>query len=238
MLRTLGHHLAAIVLLGATALLTTVGKEEFIPGTLGTRGFGYGALVLLGAALSIGPLARLAPALFARLLPFRRAVGVWSAVGAVVHLLYVLKLVERYNLTLVTMFLKSHQVPAIGKFVNDYYLDVRDPMTGHVVLLAWTGGVALVILAALALISNDRAQRWLGQSTWKLIQQQAYTAFLFVALHVLIMAVGNKLKGTLGLLTWAPWFLLAVAALQAAGFVRTVWKQRSRKPPRDRAAAS
>jgi len=53
------------------------------------RAFGDASIVLLFASLSLGPAARLWRR-FARILPWRREVGVWSAVTGLVHTVLVL----------------------------------------------------------------------------------------------------------------------------------------------------
>lgn len=224
-LATLRHHAVALLVLSAGAWMGLAGLPDLAPKeSLGVRAFGYGALLLLGVTLAIGPLARLQPRLFSRLLPYRRATGIWSAVSALHHLLYMPTLVGNYRLTLWSIFGTRTTYPG---GTSQFSVAIWDRMVGHLPLMAWTGGIALAILLVIALVSNDGMQRWLGQSTWKLVQQQAYTAFVFVALHILTMKYVAKLKTTPPLLWWAPWLLLIVAGLQFAGFVYTVWKKRS-----------
>ncbi len=222
---TVRHHVAALLVLALGAWMGVRGLPEYtMKGSLEVRAFGYGALLLLGATLAIGPLARIQPRLFSRLLPYRRATGIWSAVSAGVHLLYVPALVKPFGLTLWTMF--GRRVTGF-EGESRFYVDIWDPMLGHIPQMAWTGAIALTTMTVIALVSNDWMQRWLGQATWKLVQQQAYTAFVFVALHILTMQYVRKLKGTPPLLKWAPWLFVAVAGLQFAGFTYTVWRKRS-----------
>jgi len=228
MSRAWREHGAAVGILVLVGGLSIVGVKEQVPGTLGTRAFGYGALVLLAAALSIGPVARLWPRRLAALLPYRRAIGIWSALAGVVHFLFVLQLVgfELYHRNLVTLFFHEIYRPyETGPRRTTYIPALFD----HLSLVAWAGLAALVILAGIALVSNDRAQRFLGNSSWKLIQQQAYSAIMFVAVHILLMKYGGKLKLSPPLQWWAPWLPLCVALLQAAGFIFTVWRQRTRR---------
>lgn len=247
MLKTWRYHAWAVGLLAVVGTLSLIQLmalflpdvpfwvEERVPGTLGTRFFGYGALALLGTALAIGPLARLRPRPFARLVLYRRAMGIWSALAGGVHLLFVLQLVsyEFYKKTWLTLFLHpyvSYNVDST-RMVN-YRLDTTMPLT----VVAWTGLFALLLLLVIALVSNDWSQRFLGQATWKLIQQWSYTAFLFVTLHVLTMRYGGKLKLSPPLARWATWLLLAVALLQMAGFLYTVWRRRSTRGGSENAA--
>lgn len=244
------HHLWAVLILAAAGLSTVIlppsaawpeGSrtlpflmQEQMDGTLGTRFFGYGALVLLGLALSIGPLSRLRPRLFARFMPYRRPVGIWSALAAVAHLLFVLQMVSSdfYRKTWLTLFVHEYVwYGENGQRMVDNRLQL-DTLSG----VAWTGLIALLLLLIIALVSNDWSQRFLGQATWKLVQQWSYTAFLFVSLHLLIMRWGGKMKLAPPLTRWVFWLLGGVALLQFAGFVYTVWKRRSGRGGADAAA--
>ncbi|MFZ5815628.1 MAG: hypothetical protein ACOY93_10060 [Bacillota bacterium] len=238
------HHVTAVGILLAAGLWTVLIPPrpgdtrpfpflmpEQAPGALGTRFFGYGALVLLGLALAIGPLARLRPGWFARWIPYRRAIGIWSALSGAVHLLFVLQMLtfdfyrQMYGPSWYHLFVRTMTVvDSNGESFTRYFL--RADVTSWV---AWTGLLALLLLLVVAAVSNDWAQKLLGQSAWKLVQQWSYSAFLFVALHLLLMKYGAKLKVSPPLTRWALWLLLAVALLQAAGFVYTVWRRERRR---------
>lgn len=229
MLRRFTPHIWGVMFLVAVGALTCIPllKRELIPGLLGTRFFGYGALLLLGLALIIGPLARLRPRPFARFVPYRRAMGIWSALSGIAHLLFVLQMVghEFYRKTWLTLFVQRFpEFDAPGNAPIHYGLNLEP-----VGIVAWLGLIALSLLLLIALVSNDRLQRFLSAATWKLVQQWSYTAFLFVSLHLLTMQFGGKLKLSPALAGWALWFLLAVALLQAVGFGHTIWKRRSRQ---------
>lgn len=221
-------HLYAALLLTAVAVLSIVGMKKPEPGVLGTRAFGYGSLVLLSCALMIGPLSRLWPRKLSWLIPHRRAVGIWSAIAGVIHLLYVLQLVAHpvFGRTWLTLFLSS-ALHYDGEWHEVYRLRPLDNVT----TLAWVGLIALLLLVLVALVSNRSSEGFLGHAAWKLIQQQAYTAMLFVSLHILIMRFGTKSKISPALLWWAPWLLLLVLLLQIAGFVATVAKTKRRAKP-------
>lgn len=219
------HHMIAAAVLAGVGVGSIIGMKDPMPGVLGTRAFGYGALVLLSSALAIGPLARLWPRRLSTLLPYRRAIGIWSAVAAATHLLFALQMVQHSfdKRTPVTLFV--HEWAFFDETAQSmqirHHLFLQDNLT----VMAWVGLIALFLLVMIAAVSNDRVQRFLGQPAWKLIQQQAYTAILFASLHVLIMRFGGKLKGSPGLLWWAPWLLLAVLCLQTAGFVVTIYRR-------------
>jgi sulfoxide reductase heme-binding subunit YedZ len=216
------HHVIAAAVLAGIGVASIIGMKDPMPGVLGIRAFGYGALVLLSSALAIGPFARLWPRRLSILLPYRRAMGIWSAVAAATHLLFALQMVQHSfdKRTPITLFV--HESAFFDELTQTmqtrHHLFLQDNLT----VMAWVGLIALLLLLMIAVVSNNRAQRFLGQPAWKLIQQQAYTAMLFASLHVLIMRFGGKLKGNPGLLWWAPWLLLAVLCLQITGFVVTI----------------
>lgn len=233
--RSFGYHLAAI-LLGTAVGIWSMGEgteqfsrlsmEQMSTTVLRVRGTGYASLVLLGLALAIGPLARFWPKGLSRLLPWRRAVGIWSALAGGLHLYFVWILVTRqtwefYRKPILQHFLTTIVFPDGG---SASMLSLQTSLS----LVMWLGLIALSIMTLIALVSNDPAQRFLGQSRWKLIQQQAYTAFLFAALHILVMQYAGKMKGNPPLIAGVTWFLLAIALLQSLGFLITVWRYRRR----------
>lgn len=218
------HHLWAIGLGAAVGTWSVLFHFENAPGMLGTRFTGYAALFLLGAALSIGPLARLWPRRFTRWLPYRRAIGIWSALAAAVHLPFALQMTAAYQKPWPKLFFTArHGFGPNNEQITQHLPNLTEPLA----VLAWVGLIALFFLLIVAAISNDWSLRFLGQAAWKLMQQQAYTAFVFVALHILIMRFAGKLKGSPALTLWAPWLLVAVVILQAAGFAATVRKRRT-----------
>ncbi len=193
---------------------------------IGIRFFGYGALVLLGAALAIGPLARLQPLRFSRLLAYRRAVGIWSALATGAHLIIVLLSANR------VFFLTSSWTDLFVRVYRGYDPDGRLTLrfglsTTPLGIVSWTGLIAFLLLLVVALVSNNFSQRRLGHAAWKLIQQWSYTAFLFAALHIGIMTTaGGKFKTSPPLMRWSIWFVLGVALLQAVGFIWTIMRRR------------
>lgn len=232
------HHVVALLLLVTVGVLSLPGSKGPVSMTaspkliyewsaMGTRGFGYGALALLGAALMIGPLARLWPRRFSWILPYRRAVGFWSAIAGVCHLISVLLMLNNHTFDFyrrgpVALFVRvNYGVTPNGAKVAFYSLPL-DSLS----LVAWLGALGLSVLVVIALVSNDRAQRFLGHSAWKLVQQQAYAAFVFLSLHLLAMKYAGKMKGSLPVSRYAFWMLVAVALLQVSGFAMTVWKAR------------
>lgn len=227
-------HLFAALLLALVAWQTAThvagAASRHAPGMLPLRGFGYAALTLLCFSLSLGPLARLWPRTLGGLLPWRRATGIWTAVAAALHLLFVLQYLKLYRRTdLKSVFFQSPEPygMSIPQAASDRWFPDISP-TG---IAIWVGALGLVWLLVMALTSNDPAQRWLGQSSWKLLHQGVYTVFVLVLLHFALVSLA-PLKGSPERIS-AFWYLVgAVVLLQLAGFIRTVRSRRrdSRAP--------
>jgi sulfoxide reductase heme-binding subunit YedZ len=155
-------------------------------------------LVLLGAALLIGPwhaLRRGQPLLNHVL---RRDLGIWAGLTGLAHLAAA---------TAVVM------TPAY--FRNYITGPPADPMPGWA---GWIGTSAILVgyaigllLVRLLAISNDRALRRLGRERWKRAQRLAYVVFGATVLHGLVFQVIERRLGA--------WLLaLLVASATVVGF--------------------
>ena len=162
---------AATALLGA---LLSYGfwltRPEWDPEMRLWRAVGDAGLILLFLALALGPLARLWPR--ARgLLPYRRELGVWFGLFAVLHTLLVLNGWARWD---ALRFLGYEFVPELGRAAR------LVPGFGLSNLL---GLVALLFTLVLMATSTDRAVRRLGARAWKFLQLSSYLVFYLSALH-------------------------------------------------------
>lgn len=135
------------------------------------RAVGDGSLILLFAALVLGPLARLWPKAFGRWLPYRRELGVWFGLLALLHSVLVLNGWARWD---ALRFLGYDFVPQLGRVAR------LEPGFGLSNLI---GLVAMLITLVLMATSTDWAVRRLGGRAWKLLQLSSYTVFYLVALH-------------------------------------------------------
>ncbi|MFO7173782.1 MAG: ferric reductase-like transmembrane domain-containing protein [Bacillota bacterium] len=218
MRRAVWHHLGAVAILGLSGLLTTRGVWDLSAEVVGTRFFGYGALTLLALALMAGPLARLAPGVFPWLVPARRALGIWSAVAAGIHFLFVIQMLEFYGVEkLQDLYLRPPlTAPSIisSSDINPFYSDWTRAVN-------WTGTGAAAILIFLALTSSDTMERWLGAQAWKHLQRQVYTAAALVTCHFGLMWA-QRLKSSPPKLAYGWWLLAAAFVLQLAGVAHTV----------------
>ena len=198
------------------------------------RAVGDAALVLLALTLAIGPLAVLwRPA--ARLLAWRRALGVWFALTALLHAYLVWDGWARWSLSRLFGY---EDLSAAG--VTEPVM--TEPGFG---LANLVGLVALFLALVLAAVSSEKAMRILGPRAWKHIQQYAYVVFYLVGLHVAYFLFMHYELGLRNLVfqkgvpepNWAQfWFVGLVGlvlALQAAAFVQTVRRRRraASEPP-------
>ena len=171
-----------------------------------TRATGYVALGLLALTLLIGP----ANLLLRRRNPLssylRRDIGIWTAVVSVVHV--------------IVGFQTGHGGAGAFGFVG-FFVAGGGPLLNRFGLGNWTGLAALVIVAGLLAISNNRSVRELKGMRWKSLQRLNYTLFALVIAHaVLYGALGRTSAFT-------PLFLFLVGAV-LAGQGGGIWLWRRR----------
>lgn len=189
------------------------------------RAFGDAAVVLLFASLVVGPLARIwRPAGVG--LRWRRELGVWFAVMAVVHAILVINGWVQWDLG---RLMGYEFVPQLGRTAR------MEPGFG---LANLVGLVALVWTLVLAATSSNRAVRVLGPQAWKWLHHGSYVVFYLAVLHTvyfLFMHYTLSFHREPPPPNWFRWPLLVmgvtVAALQWTAFVITV-RRRRREPGR------
>lgn len=184
------------------------------------RAVGDVAIVLLFLSLAMGPAGRLfGPA--ARALRWRRAVGIWAGVTALVHGVLVFWGWTQWS---VPRLLGYEFIPQLGRTAR------LEPGFGLANLL---GIVALVWLIVMTATSFDRAVRALGPSAWKWLHTSAYVVFYLSGLHAayfLFMHYTESFHRAVPPPNWFrfPLLVLAIAvlALQMAAFGVT-WSRRA-----------
>ena len=134
------------------------------------RAIGDSSFILLFLALGLGPLARFSRA-FGGILAWRRELGIWFAILALIHTLLVLDGWVRWDWM---RFFGYEFIEQLGRYAR------VEPGFG---LSNLVGIVATLIAIPLMVTSANWAVRRLGASSWKWLHYGAYTVFYLVALH-------------------------------------------------------
>lgn len=191
------------------------------------RAVGDASFMLLALALVAGPLAVLSR-MFAPLLRWRRAFGVWFALLAGLHAYLVWDGWARWSFARL-MGYQDLSASGIPEPV------LVDPGFGLANLM---GLVALFLGLVLAAVSSEWAVRALGARAWKHVQQYAYVVFYLVGLHAVYflmlhyeLGLPNLVfqKGVAPVNWFRFWFLGIVGLvilLQVAAFARNVMRRR------------
>lgn len=199
------------------------GRLDWDPEMRMWRAFGDASVVLLFGSLTLGPLAKMSRR-SARMLPWRRELGVWCAVTAIVHAVLVLMWWVDWDLG---RLMGYEFVPQLGRTAR------LEPGFGLANLM---GLVAVVWAAVLASTSSDRAVRLLGSSAWKWLHHGAYVLFYLSVIHAayfLFMHYTLSFHRAVPPPNWFRWPLvlmgMSVLALQYGAFVKTTRKRRNRR---------
>lgn len=216
------RHGSAIVLTGFLFAVFWASRPEWSVDMRLWRAVGDAAIVLLFATLSLGPLAKLFPGV-GRLLPWRRQLGVWAAIIALVHTVLVLNGWAQWS---VMRLLGYEFVPELDRTLR------LEPGFGLANLM---GLVAMGWMLILLATSTDFAVRFLGGQAWKWVHYGAYVVFYLSVLHAayfLFIHYTASFHRTPPPENWFRFPLLAlgaiVMALQIAAFVETVRRRRAR----------
>lgn len=221
----LGRNALVAVVAAALVTLFWVTRMDWDAEMRTWRAFGDASIMLLFGSLVLGPAARLWRRV-APLLPWRRELGIWFTVTAVVHTVLVLVGWVQWNLG---RLMGYEFIPQLGRTAR------LEPGFGLANLL---GLVALVWALVLAATSSNRAVRLVGSSAWKWMHQGAHVIFYLAVLHaayfLYIHYTESFHRATPPDPNWFRWPLLilglVIASLQWAAFVKTVRRrQKSRR---------
>lgn len=206
-MKTLLRHILALVLLVALIYFFSIGREGLEALHFFNRNVADASYILLCLTLAIGPLGKIIPRL-RFLLPWRRELGIAFVVAAVVHIIIYL---SHFQWDVFRFFTESNRQGEARLLENPFAIS------------NWIGFLALLYAIILGLTSNDISQRMLGKG-WKFLQQQSYTLFVLVLLHIAIFLYlvfnHEKVPGY-----FTPVFIvagLATIGLQTAGYLMTV----------------
>ena len=164
------RHLGVIAVSAIATYLFMESRAEWIAMHRWNRALADTSLVLVALALAAGPMARLWPATV-RLLPWRREAGIYGVALAFAHTAIILDGWVEWDL----LRLFGYQ---LNQVTSQYVMVQHGFGLANVV-----GILALVYGLILGFTSNNRSQRFLGGSSWKVLQQGAYVLWVLVALH-------------------------------------------------------
>lgn len=223
------RHLVVIVLSVLGTGLFLYSRGEWSAMHRWNRAVGDMSLVLVALAMALGPMSRLWRS-FARVLPYRRELGIYAIILALIHAAIIL--FGWVTLDLMRLFgFEFH--PGLQRYVM---------VNQGFALANLIGILALIYGIVLAVTSNDRSLRWLGNSVWKFVQQGTYILWWLTVLHTAYFLFVHFLDfhRQTPEPNWAQWPFVAlvgiVVALQIAASV-TTWRK-TRQPRGTSAQAS
>ncbi len=171
--RRLGQHIVVALIGAMAAYLFWLSRMDWDVEMRTWRAIGDAAFILLFVAMTTGPMATIWPRRLSFLVNWRRAFGIWFAIFSSVHAFLVWDGWARWS---IRGFFGYQELPVVG--LSGPIL--VDPGFG---LANLVGSVALFFGLVLFAISSDKAMRFLGNSTWKHLQNYAYMVFYLVSLH-------------------------------------------------------
>lgn len=215
------RHTIVIAISAALTLPFWYGRLDWDPEMRLWRAIGDASFVLLLLLLLLGPLSRYSRAL-AKLLPWRRELGIWFTIFAIAHTLLVLDGWVRWDWM---RFFGYEFIPQLDRYAR------IEPGFG---LSNMIGIIAAFIALPLMITSANWAVKRLGGSSWKWLHYGAYTVFYLVALHSLYFLFMHYTesfhRSVPENLNWFryPFLLstLALLALQMSAFISTVRQRR------------
>jgi methionine sulfoxide reductase heme-binding subunit len=158
--------ISLLIIIGFWLSRTDLGADARI-----WRALGDAAFMLLAITLIIGPLAKLFPMKFAKLISWRRETGIWTAIIAISH-----------NVAVQSLWFQGNFMELLGyALVNGNYVHVN-PGFGLANLL---GLVAIIMMTLLLATSSNFAVNFLGNKAWKFLHMSAYTVFYLVSFHII-----------------------------------------------------
>lgn len=209
------RHISVVAVAAALLFAFASVHAEWSPMHRWNRAFGDASLVLIALSMGLGPLARLARPTV-RLLKFRRELGIYGCLLAIVHTAVILVGWVQWDL--------------MRLFGFEWHPDLQEyVMLQHGFGLANGIGLAALLLACiLALTSNDLSQRRLGVSAWKFLQMGVLPIWWLTVAHVAyflflhFMSFHRATPEPNPLQIWLVGLVVLVLGLRAAAYFRTV----------------
>ena len=210
----LRHLVVALIAVGLVFGFAVV-HTQWSPMHRWNRAFGDASLVLVALSMGLGPLTRFVRPV-ARILPYRREIGIHACILAAVHATIILVGWVQWDLMRLFGF-EWH--PELLVYV------MFQPGFG----LANAIGIAALVLAILlTATSSDLAMRRLGVSGWKFLQMGVLPLWWLTVAHVayfLFMHFLSFHRAVPDPNPLKPWFVglvVAVLALRGAAYLKTV----------------
>ena len=205
------RHLIVGTLTIFSIYLFLLSRTEWTPMHSWNRAYGDVSFILLVMTVVIGPLSRIHK-LFYRFLSWRRELGIWCAITALLHV-YVLS-EGWFYWELIRLVIGVNQ--ETGQLAFDPGFTLANLI----------GLVGLSYLFLLAILSNNKAVKVLGKRGWDFIQKKSGTIYLLIMLHTTFFLFFFRL----GQYNWIQKpFLVIIAAvfiLHVSVFILTVFKNR------------
>lgn len=142
-------------------------RAEWDPMHAWNRAFADVSLTLLVVTIMIGPFGRMFPRMN-RFLPWRRELGIWSAIAAFMHVYIIFDGWFQRDVV--------RSIAGAGPSGQLFF----DP---GFTLANLIGLIALVYLFLLALISNKKAITFLGKPAWSHLQQKSNVIYMLIVIH-------------------------------------------------------
>ncbi|MEO7041383.1 MAG: hypothetical protein ABI035_03895 [Gemmatimonadaceae bacterium] len=198
--RIVRHHLPLLGI--ATAITVCIRAAAGLRGLQGwSVATAFASFLLLGAAMSIGPINILRRRPNPVSADLRRDIGIWVAIVAFLH---------------VGIGIQVHLGDPLKYFLiaaPDGTMSLRHDRFGFA---NYTGLVATFILAMLLAVSSDAALRFLGSRNWKAVQRLTYGLALLAIMHGVVYELIEDRALPLVFVFSAT--VLAVATLQLQGW--------------------
>ncbi|MBY0349531.1 ferric reductase-like transmembrane domain-containing protein [Tabrizicola sp.] len=209
------RHLAVIVFAAALLVGFAAVHAQWSPMHRWNRAFGDASVVLVALSMAIGPLARLVrPAV--RLLRFRRELGIYGFLLALVHTVIILVGWVQWDLMRLFGFELHPDFQVYVMFQQGFGL------------ANGIGLAALFLAAILGLTSSDLALRRLGPSGWKFLQMGVLPLWWLTVAHVAyflflhFMSFHRETPDPNPLQIWFVGLVIAVLGLRAAAYLQTI----------------
>lgn len=207
--RLLKHYLvfSLLTIIPAVILFIFRGRRDLI--TYCAWSTGYLSVVLLAFTLVIGPLKLIRKLKNPLSTYFRRDIGIFAGVLAIVH-----------SVTGLFVHLRGKMFLYFFKESESGY-SIRFDSFG---LANYTGLISAGLIIILLITSNDKTIIWLTPGKWKNIQRLSYLMFVLVLVHSYFYWVGGKNKDLL-FYFYLP-LMLVIVIMQFAGVIIHIRKQK------------